>query len=273
MFLRTMNRAAMVLVAGVVGCASTPHADKTDETIKLAAGDSSADEAPSGVDIGSRSCPAGSARPSSGCSARRTRLARDWQAVPLDVCIEEKRPGHACGPAARFLADRVKAGLATSDIQRAYGMRFGSDVRPVDIADSPMKGDGNAPVTLMVWSDFECPACKRIVPMIERVFSAHAKDVRLVHKLYPLPKHPHSEIAARASYAAKLQGKYWEMEHARSSRARTNSASRPSTRSPRRSGSTCASSARTPSRPARRRSSIATWPTRIARGSRARRSS
>ena len=142
MLLRTMNRTAMVLVAGVVGCASTPHADKTDDTIKLAAGDSSADAAPSGVDMESLV-------PRERAALERllgtTYAPCPDQAVPLDVCIEEKRPCHACGPAARFLADRVKAGLATSDIQRAYGMRFGSDVRPVDIADSPVKGAGNAP--------------------------------------------------------------------------------------------------------------------------------
>jgi len=134
------------------------------------------------------------------------------QAVPLDICLKESRPCAGCGPASRFLADRVKAGLPRSAVQRAYGLRFGSDVRQVDIADSPAKGPANAPVTIMIWSDFECPACRRIVPMVEQAFSEHEKEVRLVHKLYPLSKHPHAEIAARAAYAAKLQGRYWEME-------------------------------------------------------------
>jgi protein-disulfide isomerase len=136
------------------------------------------------------------------------------EAVTLDVCIKEKRACNACAPAARFLAERVKAGLAKSNIQRAYGLRFGNDVRQVDIADSPVKGPPNAPVTIMVWSDFECPACKRVVPIVERVFAAHDRETRLVHKLYPLPKHTHGEMAARAAFAAKLQGRYWEMERA-----------------------------------------------------------
>ena len=124
----------------------------------------------------------------------------------------------------------------------------------------------------MVWSDFECPACKRIVPMIERVFSAHAKDVRLVHKLYPLPKHPHSEIAARASYAAKLQGKYWEMERALFENQDKLGESTIDELAEE-LGLDMRKFAQTPSRPARRRSSIATWPTQIARGSQAHRSS
>jgi len=137
------------------------------------------------------------------------------QAVTLDICLEQKRNCSACGPAARFLLERVQAGLSRSDIQRAYSMRFGSDVRSVDIADSPTRGPKNAPVTIMIWSDFECPACRRLVPMIEHIFEEHDQDVRLVHKLYPLSKkHPHAEIAARAAFAAKLQGKSWEMEKA-----------------------------------------------------------
>lgn len=210
--LRTITRAALCLAVLASGCAGAPHADKTDDSIQLASGDPSEPQsAPSGVDMESLV-------PRERATLERllgtTYAPCPDQAVPLDVCIEEKRPCRACGPAARFLADRVKAGLASSDVQRAYQLRFGTDVRNVEIADSPTKGPANAPVTLMVWSDFECPACKRVVPMIERVFEAHSKDVRLVHKLYPLPKHPHGEIAARAAYAAKLQGKYWEMERA-----------------------------------------------------------
>ncbi|MDI1437238.1 DsbA family protein [Polyangium sorediatum] len=136
------------------------------------------------------------------------------QAVPLSVCLDEKRPCKACDPAARFLTERVKAGLGRADAARAYEIRFGSKVTAVDVAGSPMKGSASAPVTIMVWSDFECPACRRIVPIVERVAAAHEDDVRLVHKFYPLPRHTHAEVAARAAYAAQRQGRYWEMEHA-----------------------------------------------------------
>lgn len=135
------------------------------------------------------------------------------QAVTLSVCLAEKRPCRACEPAARFLTERVKSGSPRSDVQRAYALRFGNDVRKVDIADSPTRGPADAPVTIMIWSDFECPACGRIVPAVERIAEKHAREVRLVHKLYPLKdKHPHAEMAARAAVAAQRQGKFWEME-------------------------------------------------------------
>jgi len=134
------------------------------------------------------------------------------QAVTLAVCLKEQRPCKACDPAARFLAERVKAGFDRKNTQRAYGLRFGSDVRSIEVAGSPTKGPDDAPVTIMLWSDFECPACRRAVPVVTRIASAHAKDVRLVHKLYPLERHPHAEVAARAAFAAHQQGKYWPME-------------------------------------------------------------
>ncbi|MDI1444484.1 thioredoxin domain-containing protein [Polyangium sp. 6x1] len=136
------------------------------------------------------------------------------QAVPLSTCLDEKRSCKACEPAARFVTERVKAGLGRAEATRAYEIRFGSKVTTVDVAGSPTKGSATAPVTLMVWSDFECPACRRIVPMVEHVAAEHADDVRLVHKFYPLPRHAHAEVAARAAYAAQKQGRYWEMEHA-----------------------------------------------------------
>jgi protein-disulfide isomerase len=134
------------------------------------------------------------------------------QAVTLAVCLDEKRPCNACDPAARFLMDRVKAGLARVEAEKAYEIRFGSKSHKVDVAGSPTKGPETAPVTIMIWSDFECPACRRIVPIVEKVAAAHEDDVRLVHKFYPLPRHTHAEAAARAAYAAQRQGRYWEME-------------------------------------------------------------
>ncbi|MDC3956829.1 DsbA family protein [Polyangium jinanense] len=135
------------------------------------------------------------------------------QAVPISTCLDEKRSCKACEPAARFITERVKAGLGRADAARAYEIRFGNKVTTVDVAGSPTKGSATAPVTIMVWSDFECPACRRIVPIVERVAAAHENDVRLVHKFYPLPRHTHAEVAARAAYAAQKQGRYWEMEH------------------------------------------------------------
>ena len=50
--------------------------------------------------------------------------------------------------------------------------------------------------------------------MLEKVVETHKNDVRMVFKFYPLPSHPHADIAARAAVAAMNQGKFWEMHHA-----------------------------------------------------------
>lgn len=134
------------------------------------------------------------------------------EAVTLDVCLSEKRACKACGAAANFLLTQVKAGYDKPTIRKSYQHRFFGEAKPVDPADSPSLGPTNAPVTIVVWSDFECPHCKHVVPIVERIQEAHAQDVRLVHKFYPLPRHTNAKIAARAAFAAKLQGKYWEME-------------------------------------------------------------
>lgn len=133
-------------------------------------------------------------------------------AVTLDVCLNEKRNCNACKPAANFLAERVKAGFDRPSIRASYEKRFGGELKKVDFADSPTLGPATAPVTIVAWSDFECPHCKHVIPILERLVEAHPGDVRLVHKFYPLPRHTNAKLAARAAYAAQLQGKYWEME-------------------------------------------------------------
>ena len=134
------------------------------------------------------------------------------EAVTLDVCLNEKRACKACTWAAQFLIERVKSGLDKPTIRKSYEDRFLSEPKPIDIGNSPALGPANAPVTIVIWSDFECPHCKHVVPIVERIQEAHASDVRLVHKFYPLPRHTNALLAARVAWAAQQQGKYWEME-------------------------------------------------------------
>jgi protein-disulfide isomerase len=134
------------------------------------------------------------------------------EAVSIVQCIEETRPCAACVPAARLLAEKIKAGATPDQARDMYGMRFGPNVKQVDVADSPTRGPEGAPVTIVVWSDFECPHCRHAMPFLEHAVEKHAPRVRLVHKFYPLSQHTHAAQAARAAIAAQNQGKYWEME-------------------------------------------------------------
>jgi protein-disulfide isomerase len=134
------------------------------------------------------------------------------EAVSIQQCLEESRPCAACAPAARLIATKIKEGATADQVRDLYGVRFGNNVKQVDVADSPARGAPDAPVTIMVWSDFECPHCRHAMPILDKVIEKRSAQVRLVHKFYPLRQHLRAEPAARAAIAAKNQGKYWEME-------------------------------------------------------------
>ncbi len=84
---------------------------------------------------------------------------------------------------------------------------------PVTIAvdGSPVRGPADARITLVEFSDFECPYCSAAVKQVDIVMAAYPKDVKLIYKQFPLSMHPHAELAAEASLAAREQGKFWEM--------------------------------------------------------------
>ncbi|MFL5310471.1 MAG: DsbA family protein [Myxococcales bacterium] len=84
-------------------------------------------------------------------------------------------------------------------------------VYKVPVGAAPVKGDPEAKVTIVEFSDFECPFCGRAVEVVKQVESRYGKDVRLAFKHNPLPMHPDAPYAARASIAAGKQGKFWQM--------------------------------------------------------------
>jgi protein-disulfide isomerase len=77
--------------------------------------------------------------------------------------------------------------------------------------DDPQKGPRNAPVTVVVFSDFQCPFCSRVEPSLAQLQKAYPGDVRVVWKNLPLAMHPQAKPAALAAEAAREQGKFWEM--------------------------------------------------------------
>jgi protein-disulfide isomerase len=79
------------------------------------------------------------------------------------------------------------------------------------LEDAPVKGPKDSKVTIVMWSDFQCPFCSRVEPTIDQIMKAYPKDVRVAFKQLPLPFHDKAHLAAEASLAAKEQGKFWEM--------------------------------------------------------------
>ncbi len=80
----------------------------------------------------------------------------------------------------------------------------------VTAADRPSIGPADALVTIVEFSDFQCPFCKRLAPVNHQIVKDNP-DVRVVFRQMPLPNHPQARGAAKASLAAHRQGKFWEM--------------------------------------------------------------
>ena len=80
----------------------------------------------------------------------------------------------------------------------------------VSVDDDPSVGPANAPVTIVEFSDFQCPYCKLSVPLIKEILAKYPGKVRVVYRDYPGPNHPHAQQAAEAAQCAGDQGKFWE---------------------------------------------------------------
>src|SRR5207248_9271131 len=88
--------------------------------------------------------------------------------------------------------------------------------RTVDPGDGPWTGAKRPKVTIVEWSDFQCPYCARVVPTLKQILETYKDDVRLVWRNEPLGFHPNAMPAAKAAMAAYKQGnhKFWN-RHAR----------------------------------------------------------
>ncbi|MGI5861320.1 MAG: DsbA family protein [Myxococcales bacterium] len=76
---------------------------------------------------------------------------------------------------------------------------------------SPFKGPAHAKVTIVEWSDFECPFCSRGANVAHEIMKAYPNDVKFVFRHQPLSFHKNARPAAKAAMAAHRQGKFWEM--------------------------------------------------------------
>jgi protein-disulfide isomerase len=98
-------------------------------------------------------------------------------------------------------------------------LTVGQELRLVELAalhdlpalNSPVKGSVDAPVTMTVFSDFQCPYCSRLLPFLDEVLAKNPGKVRVVFKQFPLRMHNMALPAALASLAAREQGKFWPM--------------------------------------------------------------
>ena len=133
--------------------------------------------------------------------------------TPLGTCATGGKGCRACVPAASYLARLVMEGYEPKEIQEQYRARFlAKDLKEPAINEgTPVRGAPMAAVTIVEYSDFQCPFCGRAYPILERALAAYEGKVKLVFKHYPLTGHSRALPAAKAAEAARLQGKFWEM--------------------------------------------------------------
>jgi len=81
----------------------------------------------------------------------------------------------------------------------------------VEVGEAAVKGSPEALVTIVEWSDFQCPFCKRVNPTMAKIQETYGDKVRIAFKHNPLPMHNRALAAAIAAEAAGRQGKFWEM--------------------------------------------------------------
>jgi len=88
---------------------------------------------------------------------------------------------------------------------------FNPEPKEIALGNAPALGKTDAKVTIVEFSDFECPFCIRAFPTVQQIEKEYPNDVKIVYKQFPLTSiHPHAQTAAEASMCAAEQGKFWE---------------------------------------------------------------
>lgn len=79
------------------------------------------------------------------------------------------------------------------------------------VGENPhIKGNPNAKVKIVEFSDFECPACSSFYPYVLKLADSHPENLAIIYRHYPLPMHSRAIPTARAAEAAGMQGKFWD---------------------------------------------------------------
>ena len=102
----------------------------------------------------------------------------------------------------------VKEGKAQKKTQPAEDP---NKIYTIPVGDSPVKGTKDAPITIVMFQDFQCPFSKRSQSTVKQVMDAYPDQIELAFKNFPLGFHKQAMIAAEAGMAADAQGKFWEM--------------------------------------------------------------
>jgi protein-disulfide isomerase len=116
----------------------------------------------------------------------------------------------------RIIVVIALVGTALAQVERVSSLAVAAagpvePMRRLDLSHAPARGPADAPVTIVEFSDLQCPFCRNAIqPLSEMVDGEHGR-VRWVFKNFPLSFHTEADLAHRAALAAAAQGKFWEM--------------------------------------------------------------
>ncbi len=119
--------------------------------------------------------------------------------------------------------DALKQGKTETEAIAAADASNWAHVQPQKVLDDPVQiptagapyiGPQNAPVTIVEFSDFQCPYCVAAEPEIASLLKSYPRQVRFIFKQFPLETHSQADLAAAAAIAAHKQGKFWVMHDA-----------------------------------------------------------
>ncbi|HVH44962.1 MAG TPA: thioredoxin domain-containing protein [Labilithrix sp.] len=153
-----------------------------------------------------------SAAPTFFVNGRRLVGARPIEA--FRALIEEElataRTLEARGVGPEGVYGRLLATLPDADPPKGAPATGPEAVLDVDIEGAPVRGRSHAPVTIVFFSDFECPYCVKAEGTLRAIEAAEPGKVKIAFRQRPLPIHPHARLAAKASLAAERQNRFWE---------------------------------------------------------------
>jgi protein-disulfide isomerase len=125
-----------------------------------------------------------------------------------------KAPVAAAAPAPKAAKEEAPSGDCGCKGEAEEAQAGATKIEEVRVGDAPVRGDARAPVTIVAFSDFECPFCAKAEATLRALEDEYRGKVRIVFRSQPLPFHEHAKLAARAALAAGEQGKFWEYHDA-----------------------------------------------------------
>lgn len=115
---------------------------------------------------------------------------------------------------AQVIADSIADGVSTKDLMMGIPELTDSlRVREISIEGRPVRGSERAPVTIVVFADFQCPHCAAEAPVLKKAVEQYRGQAKVVYRHFPLSMHPKARLASMATEAAFAQGddKFWQM--------------------------------------------------------------